>query len=770
MKAMLGKVLVAIAMMNVAFVASARIDQPSHVFYGNATLYGQDVDPGTIIELRLRDDDEVLIRYEMDRDPRLGDQYALPVPMDDVDPRTDGRARPGDEVEIYIGSQLAAETTVGAAGRAVRLDLDPQNLGTGPSISIGDGETFEGDGGTSAVNLEVSMNTTEEQDVAVDWETRDDSAISGVDCSGGVDFLADDGTVVIAEGAQQGTLEVLVCGDTEIEGDEVFYVDLVNASTGVFDDDSGEVTIIEDDDVPEIRVADAWVNEPHDGTAEAVFEVSLSKNSAYTASFDWATQDLSAMAPGDYLSASGTVEIEPGDLTAQFSVTVSADGEVEPQEAFAVNLDNPGNGELARESALGVIVDPKFKPAVDHEQDVIDGEQDVTGIADPSAVAVAPDGGHVYVTSESLDAISIFSRNSLSGRLNLLGSVDSDAGGFDEMALDSPVDLVVSDDGQHLYAAASNDDAVVALARDEGSGNLDFIGNLIEGQTDGDSDQPLTGLQGVSRLHLSADGAHLYASSAEGDSIVVFERDEDSGELTYLETETDGIDDPDDSAPAPQDLERPAGLELSPDGDQLFVTARSGDALVVFDRDNDPESPEFGRLGYRQSLVDGLDGINGLDGATDVAVSADGGQVYVSAEEDDGLVRLARDSDGELELVEILTQGDDELPGMAGAQHVQLAPDNTELFITGFDDNSLTLFERLTDDGDVGEAGELLVRQTLFDGQGTVLNMGGPTDMATSADDRHLYVVASTDNAIIVFGRISVDILFKDGFEPPGPR
>jgi len=43
--------------------------------------------------------------------------------------------------------------------------------------------------------------------------------------------------------------------------------------------------------------------------------------------------------------------------------------------------------------------------------------------------------------------------------------------------------------------------------------------------------------------------------------------------------------------------------------------------------------------------------------------------------------------------------------------------------------------------------------------------MAGPTALATSLDDRHVYVAANLDNAIMIFRRLASDPLFDDGFE-----
>lgn len=736
----------------------ARIDQPSHVFYGNATLFGNEVEPGTVVEARLVETGQTIVRYKMGRDPRLNGQYALPVAMDDIEPQQAGHARPGNELRIYIGTQLAAETIVGAIGRATRVDIDPQFVEGGPNISIADTQLLEGTANdTTPISLPVDMSTTADQDIVIGWSTRDDSAIGGFDCSTSADFVADSGSLTIPAGQMSGTITVEACADDQPEPDELFFVDLDSTSYGSFSKQSAGINLLDDDDNPDIMVADAWIEEPQASPALATFSVSLSRDHDHPVSFDWATENLSATTPQDYVADSGTVQIEAGSINAEIQITVNPDSEIEAQEAFALRLSNAQLGNLQRTTAAAIIVDPRFDPAIEHEQDAINDEDGIYGIADPSAVTVSNDGRHVYVTSESTGQLTLFQRMARNGRLSVLASIDDTVAGFTNMLLDGPVDIVASDDDAYLYVAAKASDAIVVLARSSADGSLSFIQNQAHGSVG------VSGIQDVARLALSPDGEHLYASGSN--SVAVFSRDAQTGELTFVESEQNNIDDPEDSGGTVVSLNRAMGLALSPDGNQLLVASRLGDSLLVFDRDSDPESAQFGQLSFVENLKDNENGIEGLDGTTDVAISSSGQQVYVTAEASNTLVHYNRQPNGELDGARIWQSGEAALPGMAGAQHLLLAPDNEELFVTGFTDSSLTVLRRQVDDMGPNSIGDLTVRETLFDDQGQTQFLGGATDMAISPNNVHLYVVANQDNAIVVFQRLSADDMFSDAFE-----
>ena len=68
--------------------------------------------------------------------------------------------------------------------------------------------------------------------------------------------------------------------------------------------------------------------------------------------------------------------------------------------------------------------------------------------------------------------------------------------------------------------------------------------------------------------------------------------------------------------------------------------------------------------------------------------------------------------------------------------------------------------------GGVRDADNVCTRVT--GGDGGLNHLSIPGQMAASGDDRYLYVTASGgDGAIITYRRLSLDQLFRDGFETP---
>jgi predicted extracellular nuclease len=115
-----------------------------------------------------------------------------------------------------------------------------------------------------------------------------------------------------------------------------------------------------------ISVADATVTEGDSGTTTAGFLVSLS-NSAPSGgvTFDIATSDGSAQAPGDYAAASLTgVTIPEGASSYTFDVAVNGDTTVEPDETFSVDISNVTGFDPGDTHAVGTILNDDLPPPV----------------------------------------------------------------------------------------------------------------------------------------------------------------------------------------------------------------------------------------------------------------------------------------------------------------------------------------------------------------------------------------------------------------------
>ena len=111
------------------------------------------------------------------------------------------------------------------------------------AISISPATVTEGDTGNKKAQFEVTLDQESPREVKVDYQTNDSTAISGSD------YLSRSGTITFEPGETEKVIRVPVFGDTKVEEQEYFWVQLRNAENAEIDPDnrSGLGTIKDND-------------------------------------------------------------------------------------------------------------------------------------------------------------------------------------------------------------------------------------------------------------------------------------------------------------------------------------------------------------------------------------------------------------------------------------------------------------------------------------------------------------------------------------------
>jgi DNA-binding beta-propeller fold protein YncE len=169
--------------------------------------------------------------------------------------------------------------------------------------------------------------------------------------------------------------------------------------------------------------------------------------------------------------------------------------------------------------------------------------------------------------------------------------------------------MVVSPDGDHAYATSYAGKRVVRFDRDSNTGLLTYVGAYVDEAEGGDS---LDGLQGIA---ISADGVHVYVSAYNDDALSIFHRDSNTGELSFAVRYRENMD-------GVTNFSSPYGIAISPDQDNVYVASTASDAITAFDRD-----PMVDGLAFSEVYLDGEMGAQ-LAGVNDLAISPDGENLY----------------------------------------------------------------------------------------------------------------------------------------------
>ena len=259
-------------------------------------------------------------------------------------------------------------TTATASGSIIADDI-------GIAISAATASVAEGADGTSRV-LQYTVTRTGDlaSAVTIDW------AASGMDAADFTGGTALSGALSFAANETSKTISLTQIGDNLNEADETLTLTLSNpagnpAQARTYLTTSSASTDVLNDDAALAVTADA-VSKNEGNTADGAstaftFTVTRSGDLTATTSIDWVLQlagGAGSAASNDFISGqdqlgsngglpSGTVTFAAGDSTAQITVNVATDDQVEQDESFSIVLQGAGaNTELTGTTASATIL------------------------------------------------------------------------------------------------------------------------------------------------------------------------------------------------------------------------------------------------------------------------------------------------------------------------------------------------------------------------------------------------------------------------------
>ncbi len=330
-------------------------------------------------------------------------------------------------------------------------------------------------------------------------------------------------------------------------------------------------------------------------------------------------------------------------LGGPFSVAISPDD----KHVYVASFDSDAVAAFARDGTTGKLTQLAGADGCVSETGTGGACTDGKALLKPVSVAVSADGANVYVASRASSAVAVFARDATTGKLTQLAGTDgciseTGSGGqcADGRALFAPFSLTVSQDGKSVYVASEVADTIAVLARDATTGKLTQSGGTdgCVSETGAGACTDAKALDGVIAVAVSPDGANAYAASAVSDAVAAFARDGTTGALTQLagtdgcvsESGTGGL------CAIGKALNSAVAVGVSPNGKNVYVASNVSDAVAAFARDG--TTGTLSQLPGKEGCVSetGTGGAcsdgKALDIATDVAISADSANVYVTAQ------------------------------------------------------------------------------------------------------------------------------------------
>ncbi|MFN6008615.1 MAG: Calx-beta domain-containing protein, partial [Microcystis sp.] len=224
------------------------------------------------------------------------------------------------------------------------------------SISINDVTVSEGNSGTTNAVFTVTLFNPVDTSVTLNYATANGTATTADN-----DYTAIATTpLTFNVGETSKTITVAVNGDTKVENNETFFVNLSNLQANgrnvTITDNQGQGTINDDDSTvtSQLSINDITVVEGQN--SNAILTVTVNNPSTQPISVNYTTTPINATANVDYTSKTGTITIAPNTATATISIPILNDNLNEPDEAFTVTLSNPVNATINPDEAIGQVI------------------------------------------------------------------------------------------------------------------------------------------------------------------------------------------------------------------------------------------------------------------------------------------------------------------------------------------------------------------------------------------------------------------------------
>ncbi len=267
-----------------------------------------------------------------------------------VDPTADTTVESNETVILTLaaGTGYTIGTTTPVTGTI--------NNDDSASISINDVTVSEGNSGTTNAVFTVTLSNPVDTSVTLNYATANGTATTADN-----DYTAIATTpLTFNVGETSKTITVAVNGDTKVENNETFFLNLSNLQANgrnvTITDNQGQGTINDDDSTvtSQLSINDITVVEGQN--SNAILTVTVNNPSTQPISVNYTTAPINATANVDYTSKTGTITIAPNTVTATISIPILNDNLNEPDEAFTVTLSNAVNATINPDEAIGQVI------------------------------------------------------------------------------------------------------------------------------------------------------------------------------------------------------------------------------------------------------------------------------------------------------------------------------------------------------------------------------------------------------------------------------
>ncbi len=263
------------------------------------------------------------------------------------------------------------------------------------------------------------------------------------------------------------------------------------------------------------------------------------------------------------------------------------------------------------------------------------------------------------------------------------------------------VGLAVSPDGTTVYVVAV-EGTLTELSSRAGSG-LDYEGCFADRGAHDCRDIPHDSLDAATGVAVSPDGRSVYVTSAQRTNAVTRFKQDPTGALTYRGCIANGGANAGTGGckGVPRNsLDSNEAVAVSPDGGSVYVVSSDSDSITSFEREANGALRYRGCVANRGAHGCGKPKHDSLGGALDVAVSPDGRSVYVVSLDGNAITRFDRQPNGSLIYKNCFANArahgcrKPKHNSLGGADAVAVSPDGKSVYVASLGGGAITQFER----------------------------------------------------------------------------
>ena len=350
------------------------------------------------------------------------------------------------------------------------------------------------------------------------------------------------------------------------------------------------------------------------------------------------------------------------------------------------------------------------------------GQNGVDGLITINSMSISYDLNNLYTTSAKDSSVSVFKIDATTGELTYSSTLRQGQNGVDgirgcRFAIPGP-------NGKQLYAAGFNGNTVALFNRDQTTGVLTYTKQITNGVIGND------GIQAPTFIATDDTGKNIYILSASKNTLAVYSRDANTGEITFQQIFKDGVNGIDG-------LKGAKYIAIGPGRRNVYVAGSSDFAIACFTRNT-----STGLLTFLEVKKDITDDVGDLGLPNSIGIT--GNYFYTSTS--DGLVVFTRNgATGKLTYLNIFNRGVSDISFAPNS--LKISPDLQYIYLTNALDSSLNVFSLNS------TTGVPTFVNTYKNGKLGISGMTQPANILIDPDGNNVYVSSNRDSTIIAFSR-----------------